>query len=285
MSATPPISLGKIALPVSLAVLGILFTGKSFAVEGLTADNNDAAGRATVFIDSGNGLMCSGVVFRKADILTAAHCVVGDDNKPLNPRLFRVYYSSVVTLGQDSKSVRNVVVHDRFALGEKVGNLRKADPTSGDLAILKMSERHPTNAASAAISPNIITAHFGPFSQQKLTPQAFGIAYGYGSARLNEAPTLRYGQMMIDSPKSKLDRIDGRPRLSGMNKRNASTALCRGDSGGPVFVRAKRNGRVATMRGAPILVGLVMSAPGKSRCSRESRMIDLNSFQDWLAKH
>ena len=283
MDATPPISRAQIVVLIVLAIIFIGLIRPSFAMEGSPVTDDDIAGRAIVFIDNGNGLECSGVVFRRVDILTAAHCVVGDDNKPVDRKRVRVYYGSRPILGAStSKSVREIVVYPHFVLGAKIGRLRHADPASSDLAILKMSEAHPANAVSATILPKLIAASLASEFEQHRSSQSFGVAYGFGLAHTNDVPILRYGQMIIDSPKSKLDMIDGRSRLNGIIRKKTRTALCHGDSGGAIFLRIKKNGRVAMMRGQPILAGLVVSAGAQSRCSTESRMINVSPYYYWL---
>jgi hypothetical protein len=250
-------------------------------MSGRPVDRDDPAGKSIVFIDVKNGDNCSGVVYREKEIITAAHCVVDDKNKKINPRRITVYYTRKYEPGNgDYRNVVEISVNPDFELGQRDGSYWTAEAASVDIAILKLSDVHPIGAISAIIlrAPNSV-------KHRKLRlarSHSYVEAYGFGKEEKINSYLLRKGQMTIDSVSSKLRIIDGRPRLSGLRMQNGKKyELCPGDSGGGVFyVMRNRRGLVFENEN-PALAGIVVSG-SKHQCSDEGRMISLSPYRNWI---
>jgi secreted trypsin-like serine protease len=217
---------------------------------------------------------CSGVLVAPDEVLTAAHCVVGPDGRPLGARTLRSVevHVGATTLSTDpgtTRGVRRVQVHPGYAL--RPSPAAPDDPAASgathDLAVLVLDSPVPTEPLRLATrrppagTPATLWSHgtTGPDEPQSdaLRAGAFRTRAGAACAALPVPPTSS---------------------ATCATARRVTT--CTGDSGGPL---------VARLHGRPVLLGLFSYGPETTGAPCGTRGPDVfTSVPDhgrWLAAH
>src|SRR6478609_3098368 len=83
----------RITLRCVLFSLALTSARQCWSMQGIEADKDDIGANSLVYVEGKNGENCSGVVFKKNEILTAAHCVVEDGNQKVGSKRVRIYYT------------------------------------------------------------------------------------------------------------------------------------------------------------------------------------------------
>jgi len=254
-----------------------LFSGlPAVAMQGESVRANDLAARSIVLILIGNKHTCTGIVFGKSKILTAAHCLFGYHDKKVSEKSLKVYYTRDLHADHHfRRSVSKIDIHPSYSPAPQRGKFVLASLDGADVAILELSEPHPQSARDALIvnSSSDMTAAIS-------AKPATVMAYGFGPDSHESVGLLRRGIMFADRASiefGKTTRLFAAPE-----KRAHKVGVCFGDSGGGVFFTKDGTGEVQIIKGRPVLAGIIFAKEGSGRCSDEDRMLDSTSFHDWI---
>ena len=256
----------------------------SFAMQGEPVSEGDLAASSIVLILIENKHTCTGVVFGKNKILTAAHCVTRYGGKTLKPESLKVYYTR--NLYSDAHSVNAVSKISSYPgyLPQKKNRdgYEPATPGTADVAILWVKEPHPSRAKDVIIgdSDKEITSSIP--RQIKIDKPPSVVAYGFGPENRKFNGVLRKGRMIIDLSLGFTDSFGTQRLIGAALSSTRRVGVCGGDSGGGVFFRDDKTGGVRTREGRPILAGIIFAKRGQGRCASEERMLNSGSFHDWV---
>jgi secreted trypsin-like serine protease len=208
------------------------------------------------FMDKGKSF-CTGTVIHPRVVMTAAHCVVDKDGKPVVDDEVLVAFGKRVNNGAPTSAVLRQVAHPRFDIDQAVNN--EPDAIPNDIALLLIDglpsrDFHPT-----------------PILNEEVTPWSDVIAAGYG--------VTANGLLKNDSGKLREVRI----KVSGTdpeNKRFTASGFfkgtCSGDSGGPIYL--KRNGRW-------VVTGVTSAGPQLlGTCLGTSVFTNASQYRGWIRR-
>ena len=235
---------------------------------------------------------CSGVLVSQQEILTAAHCSLDKNNQSYSPPEVRVALgqSKPDSPGTRLEMVQDINVHaqfDRRKLLPDAEGLLRPDATY-DVAIWTLAApAAPSFMPPPLLEAETLTQVF--VDHRALILMGFGLSSVWDTmnqAQLRTAVTFFQKEAVVTLQKKVM--VDGRPL-----KKNYSYTIqgqgefefyaggeglpdtCKGDSGGPVFVR--------DTGGRSWLLGL--TSRGDVSCSKGGIYTLLTSHLDWLRAH
>jgi secreted trypsin-like serine protease len=234
-------SLGLAAALGGLLALGP--PGPALAIGGSSAD--EAASRflsRTVMVLGSRGSVCTGTVLTPSVVITAGHCVAGS-------REYAVAYKDGGS--PTLQAVRSVSLHPQFS--------RKAS-VSVDMALVRLETPLPSRFSPVAVDDA---------DREHAVGQTKMIA-GFGLARDGDdasAGTLRQASVTV------LPRYY--PRFLRLGVQDGSLAICKGDSGGPVFTDGFTG---------PVLVGVIYAAErnGGRQCGATAQAVRIAPQRAWI---
>ncbi|XP_026324879.1 trypsin 3A1-like [Hyposmocoma kahamanoa] len=236
-------------------------------VHGVHVDIEQYPYTAQVIIEESS--VCGGAIISNRVIVTAAHCLVDDNNKPLDPDLIEVYLGSEIAMQGAHYDVCKLFKHPKYE------NNTEQD-YFWDIGLLLLS-RH------IKLSRRVEIATIAPTSKWRNVRNTMTIA-GFGTTDNTEelTKTMKATRMKyVDSRICNLSQTGGKEMMPVPSHMFCMVGLtwtsdCRGDSGSPITWRS-------------YIVGLV-SLGRDSRdgsCGSEgipSMYTDLTYFRLWL-KH
>ncbi|MFN3855600.1 MAG: S1 family peptidase [Phreatobacter sp.] len=238
----------RIIIAAGLATLAAaLPAGSARAViGGSPVAAGDPAAAHTVMITTRNGF-CSGAVIAPSLVLTAAHCVDGND------------HLAVLVFGPGRTPLVNPVsaraVHPAYRRSDW-----QARRTAVDLAVVRT-----TRPVGAGLRPAVLASGAVPAAGSAIRLAGWGPA-SEGDSR--SAGVLRSAALTVTGSPSTYQ-----VRLTGSG--GAPLGACTGDSGGPAF---------ALQSGRPVLVGVVSwtTGPGSARCGTLTGTVPVAPHRRWI---
>lgn len=191
------------------------------------------------------GTVCTGTVLSSRVVLTAAHCTAGSKQV-------------AVAYFEDGAPVLQVVT----AVARHPGFSRNS-AVSVDIALLRLDNPLPARFQPVSIDAGGAAGQIG----ESLMIAGFGLA---DERDIKSAGTLRSAEVEL------LPRLYPRFLRIGLDSQLSSLAICKGDSGGPVF---------AGGGGAPVLVGVVYAAErtGKAKaCGAAAQAVRVSPQRGWI---
>ncbi|MEV0438910.1 serine protease [Streptomyces spectabilis] len=233
------------------AALAMIATGApaAHAIVGGTEVSNDAYPFMVAVLDKGPGSVkdrqfCGGSLVAPDTVMTAAHCLVDDNRKPVKPKSIQTAVGRTVLSNSKQGQIRNVakggiLVHPRYLQGKDaydVAFIQLSKPVRGISAV-----KLPTQGTDSLLRPG-----------QKATVAGWGntdteLTHQPDRLRQVRVPILSHAECRTSYGEydTKLNFCAG---VEGKDS-------CQGDSGGPVF-------RKVPGREAPILIGVVSYGEG-----------------------
>lgn len=194
---------------------------------------------------------CTGVVVRPNVVLTAGHCVVDDDMKEHEDTTEVVFDRAVKGTSRHVR-VAHKLLHPDFTPGY-ITDFSDKKPAN-DLALLFLEANVPVAPVELANSLQVSLT-----DGDRLTLAGFGVK---GPYRVEDTGTLRYTEAVIEN----FDFDKRRIFIGGL------TGACKGDSGGPAFVR--------DAAGTWVLVGILSTGVNDD----EKNCLGLNRYTDIRAR-
>ncbi|MCA0423656.1 MAG: trypsin-like serine protease [Proteobacteria bacterium] len=191
------------------------------------------------------GTVCTGTVLAPRVIVTAAHCTAGSKQV-------------AVAYFEDGAPVLQIVT----AVARHPGFSRNS-AVSVDIALLRLENPLPSRFQPVSIDHGGAAGHIG----ESLTIAGFGLA---DERDAKSAGTLRTAEVEL------LPKLYPRFLRLGLDSQLSSLAICKGDSGGPVFAGGS---------GAPVLVGVVYAAErtGKAKaCGAAAQAVRVSPQRGWI---
>ncbi len=258
---------GVLVLAAGLGCVRRTYNSNPYIVSGELVEENDPIYRSTVSLDYNGGPVCTGFVFDKRTIVTAAHCLAGGP----------VRMSYTVTFGSKNRKLissvevpaKQVLAHaswDRGDLGRK-----NIDPMpnypKGDIGIIVLSSDVPEwvkplpvkEIGDVAVGNDLILAGFG---QTRALPQN-GVAAEFKG--------------FLRKTKVKLAGLNdaGRELIWESPADNSRASSCHGDSGGPMFYVEKD--------GSLTVIGVTSrSYSADLDCQTKGIYTDARKYTDWI---
>lgn len=233
-------------LSVVAAFIACLWAAPAMALGGSAASANSwGLSSHVVMVLGTRGTVCTGTVLTPTVIITAAHCTAG--SKQL-----------AVAYVEDGRPVLQAVA----AVARNPGFSRNS-AVSLDMALLRLEDRLPARFTPVTMDPGNAANEIGA----SLTIAGFGLA---DEKDYKSAGTLRTASVEL------LPRFFPRFLRIGLDSSLANLAICKGDSGGPVF---------AGGGGAPVLVGVVYAAErtGKAKtCGAAAQAVRVAPQRAWI---
>lgn len=238
--------LGRALRPVFFFVAMFAAAQHAWALGGSAAHGGGWSLSAHVLMVLGTrGTVCTGTVLSPTVIITAAHCTVGS-------KQLAVAY--VEEGGPVLQPVTTVARHPGFSKNSSV---------SVDIALIRLENPLPQRFRPVTLD----SGGSGTSVGESLTIAGFGLTE---EKDYKSAGTLRTAEVEL------LPRLYPRFLRLGLDSQLSSLAICKGDSGGPVF---------AGGGGAPVLVGVVYAAErtGKARtCGAAAQAVRLAPQREWI---
>lgn len=243
------------------------YNSSPYIVSGELVEENDPIYRSTVSLDYGGDPVCTGFVFDKRTIVTAAHCLAGGP----------VRSEYTVTFGsKNRKLISSVIVPARQILANAAwdrGDLgrKNIDPmpdyAKSDIGILVLSEDVPEwvkplplkEIGEVAVGRDVILAGFG---QTKELPQKAVVSEFRG---------------LLRKTKVKLAAINdaGKELIWEAPAENQQASSCHGDSGGPMFF--------VENDGSLTIIGVTSrSYNAELDCRVKGVYTDARKYADWI---
>jgi len=247
----------RLVLAVTATLLALLLASPALAIKGGRVSRApDGVRSHVVQIIGPGGSKCSGTVVSARLVLTAAHCFLGGHGdyriRALDPQ-FRFH----------SARGTQVAIHPDFDV-----NALGTNAAINDIALIRVDHDFPSWLVPVRLASGL--ANDGAFVDV--------LAAGYGMSRdraLGTAGTLRERHFDM------LDELDNRSHLFFLidhkaTKRHANdNGICRGDSGGPVFLR---DGKGYVMVG---VISAVMGGKGRD-CGAVTEVTAVSSYRYFI---
>lgn len=192
---------------------------------------------------------CTGTLIAKNVVLTAAHCV------PKSLDQFFVVPSIYEFAGSMRRPVVRAIVHENY----KKFDLPKVNQPNWDIALVQFEGELP-----AEYQPTTWVASFS-FSLDRFWLYVAG--YGITQDGKDDSGELRFSRVIIEEAKS----VATQSFLKG--NQSGGEGICKGDSGGPAYVKIKNQFYV---------FGIVSAIVGG--CRGKSYFNQTLYFQDWIQK-
>ena len=210
--------------------------------------------------------------------ITAAHCVVNDDEKLIDKELFTVYSGSVdqSSLARVKQNVEKIVIHKAF---NETGELEN------DIAILFLGA--PLNLAIEATHIRSIAMPTPSFAQDYKQVTAAVSVNGWGTTENGAISQLL---RTIRLPYSEQDVCHAQYADIGWlvpdgaicaGFRSGGFDSCQGDSGGGLYFQFSHNGGSL---GEPILVGVVSWGKNCAEAGFPGVYTDVLKYMTWIEK-
>jgi hypothetical protein len=199
----------------------------------------------TVMVLGARGSVCTGTLIARNVVITAAHCVAG------SKQIAVAYHEAGQPILQ---LTTGVATNPGFSKNAKV---------SLDLALLRLQENMPMRFSPARLDGGGAAQAVG----DNLTIAGFGLSV---ETDPKSAGTLRTAEVRL------LPRLFPRFLRVGLDGDLSRLAICKGDSGGPVF---------ATVNGGRVLAGVVYAAEktGKATiCGAAAQAVRVAPQRGWI---
>ncbi|MEV7003996.1 serine protease [Streptomyces sp. NPDC093982] len=245
---TKPGSASALAGLVALALMGTSVPA-AHAIIGGTQVPKDAYPFTTAIVAKGQGSardrqFCGGSLVAPDTVMTAAHCLIDYEHKPINPKFLQVVVGRTVLSDPDHGQVRNitrngVLVHAHYLEGQ----------SAYDMAFLQLDK--PVTGISPVLLPTQGT-------DALLRPGHEATVVGWGNTDtelINKPDRLRQVQVPILSHAECRASYDAYDRTINFCAGVEGKDSCQGDSGGPIFQKIPG-------REVPILMGSVAYGDG-----------------------
>lgn len=209
------------------------------------SDDNFASHQTVMLQDSKDNSFCSGVIISPVLILTAAHCISGDENT------LNVFFGKSAKEITASRKVSKIIVHEEYQ--------DEATKDRNDLALIKLIDPVPENYSSAKFIEDTSI----------LKKETQVLIAGYGSTGSGKfEPTLNILNKKIFNPNYSNTEIL-------FDQRNGS-GICGGDSGGPAFVKHKGKWYLWGISSA------ILTRKDLAECEYKGIITKIYRHSDWL---
>lgn len=238
-------------------------------VGGQIVQQTDKDAKSAVMIAS-NGHLCTGVVIGKKTILTAAHCLTGNETDT-----YVSFYSSISCESGFNKH-QHVKKIAKLIINEEYNPELTADKMVGDIALIILKEDVPDGYQIYKIAdPDRLDFHSNMF------------LYGYGRTGSNTGGVLVLRKVIVNHSAYSLDIPNKKVRLN----QAGGSGICSGDSGGPAFVLGQGSGQSrrdnanedADKYEMQILgINSYVVGPKEDICSNDSYQTLVHSYREWI---
>lgn len=231
----------RLGVFAAVAAAALLHSGAAHALGGAIASDDAGLQRHVVMVLGSRGQVCSGTLISQTVIVTAAHCTVNA------PQLAVAYFEDGRPVLQSvAKIARNPGFSGRTAV-------------SVDIALLKLDTALPARFTPVGIDGGGAAANIG----ETLMIAGYGISI---DSDVRSAGTLRSANVaLLPKMYPRFMRLGGAADISRL-------AICKGDSGGPVFSGGS-------------LVGVVYAterAKGAKTCGPTAQAVRLAPQRGWI---
>jgi hypothetical protein len=246
---------------------------------GAEVGDDDIGAKATVFVQAGDDVLCTGAVYGDSFILTAAHCLVDDDGRPHveASRLTIIYASKPEQADAPTRTASRFIAHESFVRQARTAESGDQPIDHDDIAVIRVADGHPATAIGVVLPELDNDYVFRGYPRLRTIPKLWVDVYGYGPPSPEQPNALRKVRVAgttpdlvrpawsLDVPYYSPQRVLISPNFEDFGKDRTWNrhGICEGDSGGPAFLLAPtgwlsltRDGTLKLIDRRPVLVGL-----------------------------